>query len=155
MKFIADAMLGRLAKWMRIFGCDVVYHPDIDDRQLVRISREQERTLLTRDTLLLKRRGLNNPVFIRSDDVRQQILEIRHMLKSCAELPLGRCAVCNGPLEGVPRKEEIRAAVPDYVYLSHDRFARCSGCGKVYWEGTHYGEIRKRVREISEEGNEG
>lgn len=153
MKFIADAMLGRLAKWMRILGCDVVYQPDIDDRQLVRIAREQGRVLLTRDTLLLRRRGLRDPVFISSDDVGQQILEIRHLLISCGEVPLGRCAVCNGSLEDVPRKEEIRAMVPDFVYLHYSRFARCTGCGKVYWEGTHYGNIRKRIREISK-GNE-
>jgi len=154
MKFIADAMLGRLAKWMRLLGCDVVYQPDIDDRQLVKIAREEGRTVLTRDTLLLKRRGLANPVFIRSDDVGRQILEIRHLLDSCGGEPLGRCSVCNALLENVARKEAIRAAVPDFVYLSFNRFARCSGCGKVYWEGTHYGNIRKRIREVSEAGNE-
>lgn len=148
MKFIADAMLGRLAKWMRILGCDVIYQPDIDDRQLVRIAREQGRTVLTRDTLLLKRRGLGNPVFIRSDEVRQQMLEIRNLLNSCCGRRLGRCALCNGLLHDVPRKEDVRSAVPDFVYLSHERFARCSGCGKIYWEGSHYRNIRKEMHEI-------
>jgi uncharacterized protein with PIN domain len=154
MKFIADAMLGRLAKWMRLLGCDVVYHPDMEDRQLVKISREQGRILLTRDTLLLKRKGLRTPVFIRSDDVRQQILEIRHLLNSCKEEPPGKCSVCNGCLEAVSRKEEIRSAVPDFVYLNYHRFSRCSGCGKVYWEGTHYRNIRKMIMAISEGINE-
>ena len=149
-KFIADAMLGRLAKWMRILGCDVLYEPDIDDRQLVRTAREQGRTVLTRDTILLKRKGLGDAVFIRSDDVREQMLEIRHLLNSCRGGRFARCAVCNGSLEDVPRKEEVRPAVPDFVYLNHDRFLRCSGCGKVYWEGTHYGKIRKRMLEIAE-----
>lgn len=154
MKFIADAMLGRLAKWMRIMGCDVIYFPDMDDRQLVRIAREQGRVLLTRDTLLLRRRGLTTPVFIRSDNVGEQILEIRELLNSCSGELLGRCAICNGLLHVVSRKEEIRAAVPDFVYLNHDRFARCGSCGKVYWEGTHYVNIRKRILDISEERNE-
>jgi uncharacterized protein with PIN domain len=154
MKFIADAMLGRLAKWMRLLGCDVVYHPDIEDGQLVRIAREEGRILLTRDTLLLERRGLRQPIFIRSDDISQQLLEIRHLLNSCEAEPPGKCPVCNGSLEDVPDKVEIRTAVPDFVYLNHNRFLRCSGCGKVYWEGTHYRNIRKRIREISGERNE-
>ncbi len=154
MKFIADAMLGRLAKWMRLLGCDVVYHPDIEDRQLVKIAREEGRTLLTRDTLLMKRKGLRPAIFIRSDDIRQQLLEIGHLLNSCEAGPLGKCPICNGSLEDVPDKGEIRGAVPDFVYLNHHRFLRCSGCGKVYWEGTHYRNIRKRISEISEERNE-
>lgn len=154
MKFVADAMLGSLAKWMRLLGCDVIYQPDIDDGRLVRIAREEGRILLTRDTILLKRRGLRDPVFIRSDDIGQQIREIRHLLHYCDQ-GAKRCAVCNGLLLEVPLKEEIRTMVPDFVYMNYSRFARCGACGKVYWEGSHYRNIRKRIREISGGGNEG
>ena len=42
MQFIADAMLGRLARWLRFLGFDVLYFPDISDSELVRIAREQD-----------------------------------------------------------------------------------------------------------------
>jgi uncharacterized protein with PIN domain len=145
MKFIADAMLGRLAKWLRILGFDVLYYPDIDDRRIVRISREQERTILTRDTQLLKRKGLPGVIFINKDDVFEQLTQLKEQLDFSQAAPSVRCVECNGFLDEVSQKEEIRNLVPDFVYLNSPSFVRCRDCGKVYWEGSHRKKIRKKL----------
>lgn len=148
MKFIADAMLGRLAKWMRFLGCDVAYDAATDDRQLVRIARQEERTVLTRDTGLLRRKGLVNPVFIVHDDVFAQLDQIKGLLGPCLRDAAARCLECNGVLTRISDREEIRENVPDYVYRSVTRVLRCGACSKVYWEGTHYRKMKDKIRGI-------
>lgn len=148
MKFIADAMLGRLAKWLRLMGFDVLYYPDIQDGELIRIARERERTLLTRDTRLVKSRGIKEPIFIESDGIFDQLLQIRGRLNFRDASPLGRCEICNGSLSGVADKEEIRDLVPDFVYHNFGDFVRCAECGKVYWKGSHYRRIREKIGAI-------
>ena len=148
MKFIADAMLGRLAKWLRILGFDVLYYPDIDDREIVRIAREQERTILTRDTQLIKRRGLPGVIFIDKDDVVDQLILIRTRLGFSQVVFSGRCAICNGLIDEVPQKEEVRDLVPDFIYLNSPVFMRCSDCGRVYWEGSHGKGMREKVKGV-------
>ncbi len=148
MRYAADAMLGRLAKWLRLMGFDVLYHPDIEDRQLIRIAREQERTILTRDTRLLKSKGITNPIFIHSDDIFGQLSELRGIVDFGSADPMGRCEGCNGSLSKVTEKEEIRDVVPDYVYHNFSSFSRCNECGKVYWEGSHYKSIRNTIEAV-------
>lgn len=147
-KFVADAMLGRLARWLRILGFDVLYVPDIEDRELVRIAREQERTILTRDSHFLSRKGLKGLIFITSDDARSQLREaVEHMGMHDA-VPLSRCPVCNGALEVVDRKETVRESVPDHVFHVFSDFIKCTKCGKVYWEGSHFQGIQGTLKDI-------
>lgn len=148
MKFIADAMLGRLARWLRVLGFDVLYYPDIGDGQLVKIAREEERTILTRDTHFLKRRQGTDVMFIHHDDVFAQLVQIRDKLDFRGRAPLGRCMVCNGMLERVAEKEEVRDSVPEFIYLSVHDFVRCGGCGKIYWCGSHQQGIRDKIMSI-------
>lgn len=148
MKFIADAMLGRLAKWLRILGYDVLYYPDIDDRLIIKISREQERTVLTRDTFLLNNKGLRDYIFIESNDVFKQLREVKDRLHFFERAPHGRCVSCNGELKTVSHKSEVRENLPEYVYHSYNDFIMCENCGKVYWEGTHHKKFRDTVMEV-------
>src|SRR5574340_868756 len=155
MKFIADAMLGRLAKWLRLLGFDVLYYPDIEDREVIRISREQDRTILTRDTRMLQRRGARDAVFIGSDHIAEQLLDMKDMLDPHDSERRERCVVCNGNLQKISDRGEVQDLVPDYVYHNFDSFMRCNVCGKVYWEGSHYKKIHERISEILRKGNEG
>ncbi len=137
-RFVADAMLGRLARWLRLLGWDVLYDPHRDDRELARIAAREDRVLLTRDRGLLARRIVRRGLLVRHDDVGAQLAQV------LAELGLRpdparawtRCSVCNTPTEDVP-KESVRDRVPAYTFATHERFRLCPGCGRVYWPGSH------------------
>jgi uncharacterized protein with PIN domain len=137
MKFIADVMLGRLAKRMRLLGFDVLYDRTLDDNELIRLSLEQQRMILTRDTALVERPLATNHLFITGDSVKDQI---RQVLSSFQSMPLTgfltRCSLCNEPLAQIPR-EEAKDLVPRYVYEKQKSFLQCEKCGKIYWIGTH------------------
>jgi uncharacterized protein with PIN domain len=148
MRFIADAMLGRLAKWLRILGFDVLYYTDIEDRQVIRIAAEQGRIILTRDSGLFKNKGARNAIFITSDNVQDQLRELGGRLRFAEAEPSGRCAVCNGILTTVNEKDRVRDAVPDFIFHNVNEFLRCAVCGKVYWQGSHQETFRRRIREI-------
>jgi uncharacterized protein len=150
-KFIADAMLGRLARWLRFLGFDTVYFSGISDVRLIRIACEQDRTILTRDTRLIKIKGLRSYLLIASDDPFQQLLETISTFKLREFRLLSRCVKCNGNLQKIKDKSEVKDLVPEYVLLHYNLFQKCTDCGKIYWEGTHPKKFRQEIQEIFQE----
>ncbi len=150
-RFIADAMLGRLAKWLRLMGYDTYYERDITDDALLLVARREGRTVLTRDTRLTERRAARGQaLLIASNDPSEQLKQVMdHFSLSALDTP--RCSLCNGPLVRVPDKRPLKDLVPEYVFLHHGRkgFFRCSGCGHLYWEGSHAGGIRSRTEKAA------
>jgi len=142
MKFIADVMLGKLAKRMRLLGFDVLYDQTFDDNDIIRLSLEQNRVILTRDTELAGRPLAANRVFIVHDDVKDQVRQVIDTFKiESVPGPLTRCSMCNESLIPITR-QDIKDIVPEYVYNNYDGFLRCVSCGRVYWEGTHVRNMR-------------
>ena len=136
-KFIADVMLGRLAKWLRIAGFDVLYSNKFSDDELIAISNREGRVLLSRDTRLLVRKPVKEFIFLESEDVQKQIrqvFETMHVLG--LSLLLTRCLSCNEALIDAAR-ESVRDSVPAFVYETQSRFKSCPKCGKIFWAGTH------------------
>jgi uncharacterized protein len=151
MTFVADCMLGRLAKWLRILGFDVVYLSKAEDRELVAIARREGRVLLTRDTGLIERTAKRpNRLFIRSDDWEDQIAQVLDELELWDEIHANtRCIACNLPLKPLGR-ERARNLVTPYVGEKATSFAVCPGCQRVFWQGTHYGDMEKKIERLLE-----
>ena len=142
-------MLGRLARWLRLLGHDTLYYPDIDDSLLLRIAREEDRMLLTRDTRLVKVRGLKDFLLLDENDPFEQLKKVITTFNlSPAESRLyNRCSLCNSLLDTVP-KEQVKDLVPKYVYLTTESFKKCMKCEKCYWEGTHQERLREKLRDV-------
>jgi len=147
-RFIADVMLGRLARWMRFLGVDTLYYSDISDSRLLRIAREQDRFILTRDTRLIKVKGIKDYLLINANDSFKQLLEVIDTLKLKKFNPLSRCVKCNGLLTRILNKQEINDSVPEFVFLNFSIFLKCGDCGKIYWEGTHPKKFREKLHEV-------
>ena len=145
-RFVADAHLGRLARYLRMLGFDTLYQNALPDRELVRISVEERRILLTRDRELLMHRELTHGVFVRGDRPRDQLrylVERLDLHDSCR--PFTRCMSCNGELEAIDRERAVNL-VPPRVAERHREFRRCPGCERLFWRGSHY-ERMKRIIE--------
>lgn len=148
-RFIADTMLGKLAKWLRLLGCDVLYFPRISDEDLAERASRSGRVIITRDTLLIRRRIVReNHFFVRGDGYKGQIRQVvqRYSIDPSARI-LTRCLRCNELLTGVDKKA-VRGKVPPYVYETQSAFVTCARCGRIYWSGTHRDEMVKQIRAI-------
>jgi len=146
-RFAVDWMLGRLARWLRILGHDVVYGRHLRDRTLVDCARRERRLILTRDTRLLRDRDLPPHLFIASDHFRDQLRQVSAAVPVGAAPLLTRCLDCNRALDALPR-ERARDRVPPYVWETAPRFLVCGGCGRVYWPATHRAHMLRELAAI-------
>lgn len=149
-RFVADSMLGRLAKRLRAFGFDVFYDPSLDDHEVIAAARKREAIVLTRDTRFPKPYDVK-VIVIHSNFVEKQLVELIEAmsLDITQTKPLSRCTVCNQMLTPASR-DEVRDRIPPYVYLTQEKYAVCSGCGRVYWEGTHVPRMRAQLTKLSQ-----
>jgi uncharacterized protein with PIN domain len=146
--FFADAMLGRLARWLRLLGFDTAWEAGIDDGDLVRCAVEQQRIILTRDRRLPGEWRVDGVLVIESETLLDQLREIEAALGLARDAaPFTRCSRCNARLCAAAR-DDVRRDVPARVLREHDRFLRCPGCRRVYWYGSHADRIRRVLVKI-------
>jgi uncharacterized protein with PIN domain len=127
----------------------VIYDRDAEDRQLIELSKSDDRrTLLTRDRRLLMHAAVRHGYYLRSQDPLEQTIELirRFELVSAID-PFTRCLRCNAPLEAVKKSAVIEKLEP-LTRVHYEQFRRCTGCGQVYWAGSHFSKLQRRVEEI-------
>ncbi len=141
-------MLGRLAKWLRIAGFDVLYSNRFADDELVALSISEERILLSRDTRLLVRKSVKRFIFLESEQIREQIRQVFEATRT-GSLPgaLTRCLSCNEPLLDAPR-ELVRGHVPPFVFATQAQFKSCPGCRRFFWAGTHRQSVLRTLENL-------
>ncbi|MBN2544002.1 Mut7-C RNAse domain-containing protein [bacterium] len=145
-KFVADVMLGRLSRWLRLLGYDVKYSPDNDDNKLLYLALTEERLLLTRDRKLAERASKQS-ILIGSEKLVEQLKELVNKAGISTELRFSRCSICNKIIKPIDKKAVIDK-VPPYTYKTHDEFYYCPECERIYWKGSH----KKLIRDFLEKG---
>jgi uncharacterized protein with PIN domain len=147
-RFLVDGTAGKLARWLRVLGFDVLYVSACKVPALVRLARQSDRIVLTRNTEVTTRLG-DASILLRSEHLRGQLEQVVHSVGPDACRPFSRCNVCNEKLERVEKKT-VRGRVPEFVYATQDSFSSCPECGRYFWHGTHYSNMLEQVRLILE-----
>ena len=147
LKFAADRMLGRLVKWLRVIGQDVIYGQHLSGYGLIRAARAEGRLILTRDGHL-KHKQPPPFLFIDSDHYRDQL---RQVITACglkpAQAMFTRCIECNTLLQ-VKSKESVAGMVPPYVFSSQEKFSWCPTCQRIFWAATHQQKMLDEIRKL-------
>ena len=145
---VADGHLGTLARNLRLLGFDVAYRTDADDRQLLEAMTGENRALLTRDRRLLMHAIVQHGYCPRSQNPDEQTIEvIRRFELSNLIAPFTRCLRCNALLE-TAAKTEILDDLKPLTKVYYHQFRRCPDCKQIYWSGSHFPKLQKRIEEI-------
>lgn len=147
-RFAADAMLGRLARWLRVLGYDTAYDAAIADPVLVALAEREERLLLTRDRHLLRELRPARALEVRHDE---PLLQLRTIVVTL-ELPpprelFTRCLLCNAPLQALP--DAVAAPLlPPGARGIPGPVRQCPACGRLYWDGSHVRRMRHALERV-------
>lgn len=147
-RFALDSSLGALAKWLRILGFDSVYVPGTPSKVSLFCGTE-DRIILTRTHRIQAENPGRHLLFIRHNDLRDQLIQVVSDLKlDFSDVkPFSRCIRCNSPVHEISR-EQIRSFVPDYVYETGFSFKKCPACERIYWPGSHVKRVMVILTEI-------
>ncbi|MFO7995972.1 MAG: Mut7-C RNAse domain-containing protein, partial [Dehalococcoidia bacterium] len=157
-KFIADNNVGKLARWLRLIGYDTVLFKQKDDGRMINTALNEDRVILTKDSQFMKRRLVTNgklkTVLIEHDDPESQIRRVVEALKLDYHFrPFSLCLECNEPL--LPRsREEVHNLVPPHVSETQTQYTQCPACHRIYWQGTHWRAMIKKLQDLQGEGGD-
>ena len=150
MKFIADSMLGKLARWLRMLGHDVTYTIQLNDNDLLELAKKENRVLLTKDLELYKRANAKNldALYLEGKSESERLAEVakRYSLTLEIDMEKSHCPVCNTKLKATP-KEQLSGEIEKNTFTYYDKFWKCPNCGQVYWQGAHWNQISKTLKE--------
>lgn len=151
-RFVADVNVGKLARYLRLLGFDVNWSATADDETLARVSTDDQRILLTRDRALLARKVITHGLYVHAVDPVEQVVEVvRRLDLGCRLAPFTRCLRCNHPVVDVPKAEVVDQLEP-LTRRYYDDFRRCTGCGRIFWAGSHHGRLVTIVETIRARG---
>ena len=148
-RFVLDVHLGKLAAYLRMLGFDTLYRNDYDDPELVRISIDEHRILLSCDRQLLMRKQITHAYFVRNRQPKQQLLEIMSRFDLYNnQQAFTRCMHCNGKIQTV-KKQLIEARLLPQTKKHYDEFFQCNDCNKIYWKGSHYLRMKMMIKKMA------
>jgi uncharacterized protein len=148
-RFVVDANLGRLTRYLRLLGFDCLYRNDYTDAVVARIASEDHRIVLTRDRVLLRRKIITHGYFVRETIPRRQVVEVleRFDLRRLIA-PFTRCIRCNGELEPAD-KSSIEYRLEPLTRKFYDEFRICGHCHQIYWRGSHHLRAQQLIAEFA------
>jgi uncharacterized protein with PIN domain len=148
-RFILDAHLGKLAKYLRMLGFDTLYRNDFGDDEIIDISLKEKRIILTRDKLLLQSRRVTHGYYVRATEKHEQLREVVQKFDLYKQFrSFTRCMTCNAVL--VPKTgEEVRNLVQEDILQLYSEFYFCPNCVKVFWKGSHFKRMESYIRDLA------
>ncbi|MBS7632938.1 Mut7-C RNAse domain-containing protein [Candidatus Bathyarchaeota archaeon] len=153
MKFVADGMLGKLTRWLRMLGYDVKYSNDFDDAHLLSLVKKEKRILLTRDFELYRQtiaKGFE--AFYVERQTKEDTLALlaeRFDIKLGIDMANSRCPKCNTKIKPIP-KEDVKDNIEQNTLMHYNDFWICPKCKQIYWQGSHWTKIRKSLKMAKE-----
>jgi len=156
LRFMADGMLGKLTRWLRILGHDVKYSTRMHDAELVTVSKKEKRALITRDLELYKQataKGID-ALYLEGQTGEEKLAEVarRFGISLNVNMAKSRCSKCNVRVKPIP-KENVADKVENSTYAHYDEFWQCPKCGQIYWQGAHWTRIRRTLEKAMEHLN--
>jgi len=153
LKFIADGMLGKLTRWLRMLGHDVKYSNNFDDAQLIMIAKKERRTLLTRDLELYQQaiaKGVN-AFYLEGKTEAEKLASLaqRFKIELDIDMTTSRCSKCNTKVRPIS-KEKVTNKVEESTFSYYNDFWECPKCEQIYWQGAHWARIRKTLKTARE-----
>jgi uncharacterized protein with PIN domain len=149
-KFIADGMLGKLTRWLRMLGQDVKYSNKSEDAELIAMAEKEHRVLLTRDLELYKRASAKgvHAFYVEGKREAEKLagLSVRFGFSLTIDMDRSRCPKCNTQIQMTP-KEKLAGKVEENTFTYYKEFWTCPKCGSVYWQGAHWRGIRETLEE--------
>jgi uncharacterized protein with PIN domain len=157
-KFIVDNNVGKLARWLRLIGYDTLLFKQKNDGQMIKTALTEDRVILTKDSQFMKRRlvtsGRLKTIHIKQDDPKLQVQEVVQSLNLNYHFkPFSVCLECNQVL--IARgKEEVKNLVPNHVFETQTQYTECPVCHRIYWQGTHWQAMIKKLQDLQGGGSE-
>jgi len=153
LKFIADGMLGKLTRWLRILGHNVKYSDKLDDSQLITIAKKERRILLTTDLELYQQataKGVD-AFYLEGQTEEKKLAKLakRFDLRLDIDMATSRCPKCNSRVKPIS-KEKVEDKVEKSTFSYYNEFWECPKCGQIYWQGAHWTRIRKTLKKAKE-----
>jgi uncharacterized protein with PIN domain len=151
-KFILDVHLGKLARLLRLLGFDTVYQNDFSDEDIIRQALDENRIILTQDRGILKHECVTHGYCVRSRQSDKQIREVLKRFDLFSKIQaFKRCLICNGEVKSA-EKSQVMDRLPPRTKRVFNDFFLCESCGKVYWKGSHYERMEKKIESLKAPG---
>ncbi|UCD00472.1 MAG: DUF5615 family PIN-like protein [Promethearchaeota archaeon] len=157
MKFLADSMLGKLARFLRIFGFDTIYANDlieyfkvdpVPDEMLIDYAKENDRVIITKDYPLYKS-YIEKSIYLRGEGIYNYLDQLKTYFNLSFKFSIerARCSICNSQLSRVTNKTLVKKYVLKETYNNYNEFYQCLNphCKKIYWEGSHIEDIENKL----------
>ena len=157
-RFIADNNVGKLARWLRLMGYDTLLLKQKDDAQMIKTALGENRVILTKDAQFMRRRLVTNgkirSIHIKRDDPKLQAQEVVKTVKLDYHFkPFSLCLECNRVLMARD-KEQVKNLVPAHVFETQTQYKECPVCHRIYWPGTHWQAMVKKLQDLQGEGGQ-
>ena len=159
MKFLTDAMLGKLTRFLRIFGYDTIYANElidfyfanpVPDKNLKEYALLRNRIVLTKD-LPFYNEIKETAILLKGKGIYNYLNQLKRSLNLVYDFNIekARCSVCNSMLKRISDKNSIKEYVKHETFKNYDEFFKCNNlaCQKVFWNGPHIADIIKSLRE--------